>query len=264
MNYGTSSPLLVMPSGVQASAGVPRVERLLLHRSMGSLTIVSAGVLTVFVNRFPNVPVSILPFLNAHHLFFVSPPIAYAFCLGVLSFLSHSAHPFSGVLCGACSGLAWYGNLSTFMVESYWANGSFLIYILLCALSLKAAESSFVPCIDHKPWDTNGRLSETQEPNYHQISYSSRQDSSGTGNFDFLGETCDNIDGNTRLYLTRNEEAGHTIPNIEELDDDCNHNEQEIDDNGNVSAQTAAVESASNTDAGVRSRRVYIREAQTQ
>lgn len=196
-------------------------------------------------------PISVLPFVNAHYIFFVTPAVSYAFCLGVLSFLSHSAHPYSAVISGACAGLTWSSNLSSFMMEHYWANGSFLIYILLCMLSLKAAESSFIPCIDSKPWDSDGRLPDSQDDKFF-FSSSSRHDSQSNSDFDSPGEHDEDLEGNLRFYSTTNDELRHLIPNMEELNDVLNRDDHEL---LSMMAETARMNSTNSTDVGVRSRR---------
>ena len=228
-------------------------EILCLHKTQ-SLTIVSTGVLTVFQNHVHKTPISMVPFVNANLLFIVNPSIAYAFCLGVLFFLSRSAHPFSAVICGACAGLTWSANLSSFMMEVYWANGSFLFYILLCMVSLKASKSSLVPCIDYKPWDSNGQFPLTPE----HYDYLPQSDSSS--NLDSLGVRGSDFGGNLWLYPTRNDDSLDIIPNIGEMYryDDSNQNEQEFDHIENASTLTPAVDSTSSADAGVRSRRALL------
>ncbi|CAJ1936935.1 unnamed protein product [Cylindrotheca closterium] len=257
MNYGSSPPLFVRSSRGQPSSGMQQVKHMLVHRSMGSFTTVSTGVLTV-VFQHQNIPISVLPFVNARHLFFVTPAVAYAFCLGILSFLSRSAHPYSAVISGTCAGLTWSSNLSSFMIEHYWANGSFFIYMILCMLSLKAAESPFIPCINNKPWDGAGRLPETEKDNF-RCSSSSRHDYSlGNNNFDSPGEHDEDLEGNLRLYSTINDEHGHLVPNMEELNGVLHSDGQEVSYNELLlmMTQTVRVNSANSTDAGVRSRRV--------
>lgn len=204
----------------------------------------------MFHHRFPTAPISVLPFVNANYIFFVTPAVAYAFCLGVLSFLSHSAHPYSAVISGACAGFTWSSNLSSFIMEHYWANGSFFIYILLCMLSLKAAESSFIPCIDSMPWDSDGRLPDSRDD--FGFSSLSRHDSQSNSNFDPPVEHDEDLEGNLQFYSTTNDELRHLVPNMEELNDVLNRDDHEL---LSMMAETARMNSTNSTDAGVRSRR---------
>jgi len=196
-----------------------------------------------------------VPFINAQNLFFVTPAVGYAFCLGTLSFLSHSAHPFAGVVCGTFSGVMWLSNFSSFMIENYWANGSFLIYLLLCMLSLKATESSLVPCIDHEPWDSDGRISDTREDNF-VFSSSSQRDASSNSDFDSSEERDEGLQGTLPLYDNTDDELRHFLPNLGELNEYNQDDPVVGSEPFSMFTQQATRDTTINTDASIRSRRV--------
>jgi hypothetical protein len=58
--------------------------------------------------------------------------------------------------------MLWSSNVTSFLIEPYWSNGTIFIHGLLCALSLKASGSSNVPCIDYVAWDNHGHIIEEE------------------------------------------------------------------------------------------------------
>lgn len=164
MNHATSSPFLMgasLSSRVATSPTVviQQVEKLLTHRTMGSLTIVTSALLVVFRHTFPFVPLQILPFLEHTRfaLLFV-PPFTYGVCVTILLWLSHPVHPISAVVCGTLSGMLWTTNLTSFLMNPYWSNGSIAFYLILSIVSLKASGSAWIPCVDYVSWNARGEI----------------------------------------------------------------------------------------------------------
>jgi hypothetical protein len=262
MNYGTSSPFLMGANWAnrrnefgRTSRGVERVKRILTHRTIGSLTLVTSGVLAIFQNRFPFVPLPILPFLSTRIPLLSSPAFSYALCLGILSLLSHPVHPLASIFCGTLSGMLWASNVTSFLMEPYWSNGIIIVYAVLCALSLKASGSVFVPCVDHVPWDSHGHMTQMQqEESSVQSSFvldsSSHSDSSTDSTFE---ESSERPQATLPLFTNQEDEIHHSLPSVGGLGDDEDESEYYP-----LVAQNAAttVDPSNNTNAAtMRSRR---------
>jgi hypothetical protein len=194
MNHATSSPFLMgasltssgrsrsrSASSRPAVAQQLQLERLLSRRSIGSLTIVTSALLVIFRDRFPYVPLQVVPFLEARtHLlpvvfdldlnFDVPPPFTYGLCVALLLVLSYPVHPIASVACGTLSGMLWTSEVTSFLVQPYWSNGSIACYLMVCLLSLKASGSSWIPCVEYVSWDARGRFTDhrrDQHPHHH-------------------------------------------------------------------------------------------------
>jgi hypothetical protein len=138
---------------------IQRIRKQLLHRTMGTLTVVSTAILLIFRSELRHVPLQILPCFP--NLFFLNDPSwTCTICIMVLLWLSRGSHSGFGVLSGSVVGMIWSTGLLTFMAEEHWGNGLLVWLMLLSLLSLKADPqwAAWVPCIDHIAWDRNGRL----------------------------------------------------------------------------------------------------------
>jgi hypothetical protein len=133
-----------------------RIRKKLLHRTMGTLTVVSTAVLLIFRSEFRHVPLQILPFLP-NPLFLNDPSWTCTISIVILLWLSRGSHSGFGVLSGSIVGMIWSTGWLTFLAEG---SGLLVWLILLSLLSLKADPqwAAWVPCIDHIAWDRDGRL----------------------------------------------------------------------------------------------------------
>eukprot|EP00980_Cylindrotheca_fusiformis_P006152 scaffold1319_cov126-Cylindrotheca_fusiformis.AAC.41 len=181
------------------------IERVLCANLLFSLTLVTSAVLAVFQNSFPFIPLPVIPFVSSQIPILSIPSFSYALCLGILSLLSHSVHPFMGIFCGTISGMLWASNITSFLIEPYWSNGALVFYALLCALSLKSSGSSFVPCIDLAPWDSSGRMIHAQEQEEESASPTA-------------GDLSNHSDSST--HSTSEEGAQDGLPLFSNLEDD--------------------------------------------
>jgi hypothetical protein len=138
---------------------IQRIRKQLLHRTMGTLTVVSAAILLIFRSEFRHVPLQIIPFLP-NPFFLNDPSWTCTVCIMLLLWLSRGSHSGFGVLSGSVVGIIWSTGLLTFTAEAHWGSGLLVCLMLLSLLSLKADPqwASWVPCIDHVAWDRNGRL----------------------------------------------------------------------------------------------------------
>ena len=214
MNHATSSPFFVGAnwSGrtniLQSSSGVERVKRVLSRRNIGSPCCLSSAVLAVFHKRFSFVPLP-LPFIPTTSIPILSnPSLSYGINLGILSFLSQSIHPVAGVVFGTLSGMLWSSNLTSFLIEAYWSNGSIILFIVLSLVSLKAAECPFVPCIDHVSWDRYGREIQSEQEDQGTLALSSNDDPSSDSDEDsiFLESQERQQDGSMPFFHGENDD----------------------------------------------------------
>jgi hypothetical protein len=133
--------------------------QLLLHRTVGTLTVVSTAVLLIFRSEFRHVPLQIFPFVP-NPFFLNDPSRTCIICIMVLLWLCRGSHSGFGVLSGSVVGMIWSTGLLAFLAEEHWGNALLVWLMLLSLLSLKADPqwAAWVPCIDHIAWDRNGRL----------------------------------------------------------------------------------------------------------
>lgn len=136
-----------------------RIRKKLLHRTMGTLTVVSTAVLLIFRSEFIYVPLQIIPFFP-NPFFLNDPSWTCTICIMVLLWLSNGSHSGFGVLSGSVVGMIWSTGWLTFIAEGHWGSGLLVWLILLSLLSLKADPqwAVWIPCIDHISWDRDGRL----------------------------------------------------------------------------------------------------------
>jgi hypothetical protein len=138
---------------------IQRIRKKLLHRTVGTLTVVSTAILLIFRSEFRHVPLQILPFFP-NPFFLNDPSWTCTICIVVLLWLSRGSHSGFGVLSGSVVGMIWSTGLLSFLAEEHWGSGLLVWLMLLSLLSLKADPqwAAWVPCIDHIAWDRNGRL----------------------------------------------------------------------------------------------------------
>ena len=225
MNHATSSPFLLGASLTSTSTSststsrpaIQQFERILTHRTIGSLTIVTSALLVVFRDTFPYVPLQVFPFLELHDTNLVLPlvvfhdvlpPLTYFLCLCILVALSYPVHPIASVAYGTISGMLWASDLTSFFIQPYWSNGSIAFYLILCILSLKASGNPFIPCVEHVSWDSRGRMIANQDDDPMLIvdSIESQQgvDRGGDGGRD------DSSESSSLISLV--EERSHELP----------------------------------------------------
>lgn len=157
LNYGTSNSTqsATRPEVIQ------QVESFLCRRTLGGLTTTTSAALALFRFHFHFVPIQLFPLLPTWLPILSIPSISYALAITILLALNHSTHPIASIIFGTLSGLLWSQDMTSFLAEPYWSNGTVFAYIFLCGLSLRATASSFVPCIDFVSWDDQGRRIQT-------------------------------------------------------------------------------------------------------
>lgn len=162
MNYATSLPFTMGANFWNTSPDsnrpvARRVQRALVRRSMGSLTMTAGAVLCVFRGHF-DVPIPVLPFISTELPMLGIPLVSYLITLALLLVFSQPIHPISGVTFGTCVGLLWKSGFTSFLAEPYWNMGSMIVYAVLCIMGLKANNVSYLPCIDHISWNSRGDI----------------------------------------------------------------------------------------------------------
>jgi hypothetical protein len=244
MNHATSAP-----TGASSRPEVVRqVESVLCHRTMGGLTTTTCAALALFRHQFPFIPIQVLPLVLPTWIPLLSiPSISYAFAISILLALNQSVHPIASVIFGTLSGVLWSPlNLTNFLVEDYWSNGTILAYLFASLFSLKAAgASSWVPCIDHVSWDDQGQRTydspesarfEQQAPdddveaaaNDNNINNSMEDDDEDASNHSFLEEqelplyTNNNSNSNN---INDTQELRHRLPIMTDMDDNDDDDE---------------------------------------
>jgi hypothetical protein len=162
MHYATSAPFAMGASLWTTSSNGARpiarqVERVLVQRSIGSLTTTTCAVLFVFRDHF-HVPIPVIPFLPTEWPILGIPIVSHILVVGILLALSHPIHPVAGVSCGSLAGLLWVSGWTNFLADPYWSNGSITAYVVLCLLAFKANNTFYLPCIDYVAWDSRGEM----------------------------------------------------------------------------------------------------------
>ena len=189
MNFATSAPFAMGVSlwtsgdndnnGDSSTTIASRVERILTHRNIGSLTATTAAVLFLFQDKF-DAPIPVLPFLSTKGPILGTPVVSWIMVVAVLMRLSQSTHPVMGVACGTVSGVLWVSGWTFWLAEPYWSCGMLMICLVLCVLSLKLNGNIYLPCIDYSPWNRDGYFVHRQEELIETLmrSYQANDDSS--------------------------------------------------------------------------------------
>ena len=145
-------------SGVTAPLQGGEQRRMLLHRTMGTPTMLTAALLLVYNFCFPYVAIPILPFLPVSRRVHVT--LSYFTCFILLMALSWKSHPVTSVMCGTFSGFMWLIGLTSFLGDFYWGAVMVAWLTVGCLLSLRGTPqlAGWVPCIDYVAWDARGRI----------------------------------------------------------------------------------------------------------
>lgn len=144
--------------GISAPMQGDTQRRTLLHRTMGTPTVLTAALLLVYNFCFPYVAIPILPFLPVSRRVHVS--LSYFACFTLLLALSWKSHPITSVMCGTFSGFLWVTGISSFLGEVYWGTVMIVWLAFACLLSLRGTPqlAALVPCIDYVAWNAQGRI----------------------------------------------------------------------------------------------------------
>jgi len=134
-----------------------RIRQNILHRTIGTFTVVSAGLLVIFRSRFPYVPPQVLPFVK-NSWFWMDPALSYFFCVVVLTFLSNYSHSILSALCGTLVGSFWGLGSIDFLADPYWGSWMLLHLLFLTLVSIKVKHSRWVPCIDFINWNPSEEI----------------------------------------------------------------------------------------------------------
>jgi hypothetical protein len=140
-----------------------QTQQTLLNQGMGTLTVLTSGVLVLFHSTFPHIPIQLFPCMNSTVRWWWNPFMSFWCGLCVLTTLSWKFHPVRSVLYGTLSGCLWSSGLLSFLGESYWGNSMIIFVTLLCLLSMKADTSDsrwvdWLPCIGYVGWDHRGTI----------------------------------------------------------------------------------------------------------
>jgi hypothetical protein len=137
-------------------------RRTIKHRTMGTPTMVTAGVLLIYHVCFPFVSLPILPFLPVSRRMDVT--LSYIMCFTLLTALSWKSHPVTCILCGISSGFLWVFGVTSFLGEPYWGSCMICWIVLASLLTLRVKFAGWLPWIDYVAWDDRGRI-RYEEPN---------------------------------------------------------------------------------------------------
>ena len=136
------------------SNSMVRARKIVLHRGMGTCTIMTSALIFVYRVTFPYMKLEVLPVVSVP----CYPFLSYLLCVVVLLVLSWRFHPLTSVLAGSMSALAWVLGLTNFLSRPYWGGCLAFWVISLSLLSLK--HSWNIPCIDYVAWDEQGVIRE--------------------------------------------------------------------------------------------------------
>jgi hypothetical protein len=144
--------------GISAPTQADAQRRTLLHRTMGTPTMLTSALLLVNYFCFPYVAIPILPFLPVSRRVHVS--LSYFTCFTLLLALSWKSHPVTSVMCGTFSGFLWVSGITSFFGDVYWGTVMIVWLVFACLLSLRGTPqlAAWVPCIDYVAWDARGRI----------------------------------------------------------------------------------------------------------
>ena len=246
-NHATSSPILIggtrRRSARRQYIGNRLVaqyhQQLLSHRTMGSMTVTTSALVTIFRYRFPHTPIQILPILSSFHIPFLSDPtVSFLLTLNILLWISFPTHPVLSVVCGLLSGWLWVIGLTSFLGQPYWFFGLIFVVALLCALSLKVSGSPWVPCIDSVGWDAQGRIrpEASHEPSGiaavlpYPEEYNDSDNSTGSNSLEDDNDTDDNDDDDDDYFGEEDNDADDDLESGLVLLQNRHYREQEEDD----------------------------------
>lgn len=160
----------------------------LKYRHIGGLTSTASAVAIVFHNRFPMVPLQLVPCLH-NFSFFLNPYRTLFITMGILLFLGNATRSSSNpkerlfylpLVCGLVSGSIWSLGWTDFLAEAYWGNAGLLLLAALSILTAKSdpAISLWVVCVDFVAWDHQGRMPVPGADAFREADDSSEEDGS--------------------------------------------------------------------------------------